>query len=416
MTRLNFFIVVVTCAFILLAVTVVPAFADGIPEVVLQADRSVIRVVVPYGDVFGDGHEYFGFGSAFVISHAGGSTYLVTNQHVVSMTIDDTTTYFDQVYILPEHAQGAILNATVIHLPNSSVDLAFLRVDTGLASRPVLKLMDSNAVNRGDACYAAGFPDAADRLRDDGEQLPSTPADVTFSGGNISQVGSEFLGQKTLQITAYINHGNSGGPLLNSNGHVIGVNTYGNDGVNKSIYINYIMEAADRLDISYTVGGEETAAKSGLLIIVGVVALAAVAAVIIVLNAKGKKKTGAAKRAESIAAATPAGGVPPQAAHRLKGIRGTGGQYNTTEFLVSDRMIIGRDPARCNIVFTPQTEGVSSVHCEIRRAGDSLQLIDHGSTYGTFLAGAKIQASAVMELKAGSSFYLGDKRNSFVVI
>jgi len=141
-------------------------------------------------------------------------------------------------------------------------------VDTGLASRPALKIVKSAAVQRGDACYAAGFPDAADQIRDDGKNLPSNPEDVTFSAGNISQVGGEFLGQKTLQITAYISHGNSGGPLLNNNGEVIGVNTYGNDGVNKSIFSDYIIEAADRMDVPYTLadGGAapNTLAAAGL--------------------------------------------------------------------------------------------------------------------------------------------------------
>ena len=55
------------------------------------------------------------------------------------------------------------------------------------------------------------------------------------------------------------------------------------------------------------------------------------------------------------------------------------------------------------------------LHCEILRVGDSLKIIDHNSTYGTFLSGAKLQPNVPVELKAGSSFYLGDPRNSFVV-
>ena len=405
--------IIVILALILVIASAGYAFASGMPNLVLEADRSVVRVVVPYGDVLGDGHSYFGYGSAFVISHSGGSTYLVTNKHVVTMMLSDDPTYFDQVFILPEHAQGAVLNATVIYLPDKDIDLAFLRVDTGLASRPALKLTGSDTVSRGDACYAAGFPDAEDRLRDDGEQLPSTPGDVTFSSGNVSQVGSEFLNQKTLQITAYINNGNSGGPLLNEKGEVIGINTYGDDGVNKSIYVNYVMEAAERLDIPYTRGGEKTGGANWLLIAIGAAVLVAVAVVIILSSGRKKKEADKTKEADP---KTPAPGAAPVASvFRLQGIRGTGGQYKTREFAISDRMVIGRDPECCNIVFAPQTEGVSSVHCEVRRAGDSLQLIDQSSTYGTFLAGIKIQANAVMELKAGSSFYLGDKRNSFIV-
>jgi pSer/pThr/pTyr-binding forkhead associated (FHA) protein len=99
----------------------------------------------------------------------------------------------------------------------------------------------------------------------------------------------------------------------------------------------------------------------------------------------------------------------------LRGIRGTGGQFNANTFEVGDRILIGRDSARCAIVFEPQAQGVSSLHCEILRVNDSLKIIDHNSTYGTFLSGAKLQPNIPIELKAGSRFYLGDQRNSFTV-
>jgi hypothetical protein len=122
-----------------------------------------------------------------------------------------------------------------------------------------------------------------------------------------------------------------------------------------------------------------------------------------------------------IVAATPVGvtqPAPPQpssSARRLTGIRGTGGQYNIMAFPVKDCIAIGRDPERCNIIFAPQTNGVSSRHCEIVRVGDGLQLVDRGSSYGTFVGGAKLSANVPSDLRAGDAFYLGDKRNSFVV-
>jgi len=142
-----------------------------------------------------------------------------------------------------------------------------------------------------------------------------------------------------------------------------------------------------------------------------------VIAAALVIVFKRKKKTGAASaenKLPSPAQSNPAS-LPPSQNARLRGIRGTDGQYNNTVFEVSDRTLIGRDPARCSIIFAPQAQGVSSLHCEILRVGDGLKIIDHGSSYGTFLSGAKLQPNIPVELKAGSSFYLGEKRNSFIV-
>ena len=86
---------------------------------------------------------------------------------------------------------------------------------------------------------------------------------MTFSAGIISQVGGEYQGQKTLQITAYISNGNSGGPLLNQKGEIIGINTYGYDSVNKSIFSDYTIEAADRMDVPYTFFYEDFGAQAG---------------------------------------------------------------------------------------------------------------------------------------------------------
>jgi len=427
MIRMKKCLLIMVCAILLLvaAASTVSAAEGGVPKVVLEADQSVVRVIAPLGDIYDDGEFYYQEGSAFVISQTGGSTYLVTNMHVVSVT---DVARLDKVYILRENAEGAILEASVIYPPDSGIDLVFLRVDTGLASRPVLKVAKSETVQRGDACYAAGFPDAADRIRDDGQNLPSSPEDVTFSSGIISQVGGEYLGQKTLQITAYISHGNSGGPLLNQKGEVIGINTYGNDGVNKSIFSDYIIEASARMDIPYTLAVDEEGIS--MLTIVGIgggvlVVIVLAATIIIIIISRRKKlrlRQSAAMDAKAAAPVAPSAAQPPpvmsprpQSTPRLRGLRGTGGQYNATTFEVSDRTLIGRDPARCAIVFTPQAQGVSSLHCEILRVDDKLMIIDHNSTYGTFLSGARLQPNVPVELRAGSSFYLGEPRNSFAV-
>jgi len=98
----------------------------------------------------------------------------------------------------------------------------------------------------------------------------------------------------------------------------------------------------------------------------------------------------------------------------LQGIRGTGGRFNKMALPINGRATLGRDPAQCSILFPEQTKGVSSLHCEITRIGNGLQIIDRGSRYGTFINGAKMRPNVPLNLKAGDNFFLGDKHNSFV--
>jgi len=422
MMKLKKYLFMMINSILVFVIPVITVYAtDGsMPGAVLKADQSVVRVVVPLGDIYNDGGYYYQEGSAFVIGQSGGSTYLMTNRHVVSLMNQGEQNVMRYVYVLRENAEGAILDATVIEPPNSSIDLVFLRVDTGLASRPALRIAKSETVKRGDACYAAGFPDAADQIRDDGKNLPSSPEDVTFSAGVISQIGGEYQGQKTIQITAHISNGNSGGPLLNHKGDVIGINTYGNDNINKSIFSDYIIEAADRLDVPYTLAEEGLPIVSIAGICVGVLAIVSI---LIILSRRKKKAEKLPSSCEfkqtGSSPSTPSNSHPsntrPSQSGAPRGIRGTGGQYKNTTFDVGERTLIGRDPTRCSIVFAAQTPGVGSLHCEILRVGEGFKIIDHKSKYGTFLSGAKIQQNVPVVLKVGSSFYLGDPRNSFIV-
>ena len=233
--------------------------------------------------------------------------------------------------------------------------------------------------------------------------------------------------------------------MLNSYGVVIGVNTWGLDNISYSIHISYIIEACDQLNIPVNI--VSTAAvilpdSSPALLIVAVTAAAVAVVACGLYFFKFRKPSGApayhgqtgdhASAAYHGQAGGPASaGYMPQSAavphaydqvpaqqsasHKLTGIIGTGGQYNTMSFPVPVKAAIGRDPAKCGIVFAPQTKGVSSLHCEIVRMGDGLQIYDRGSSYGTFLGGTKLPVNMPYDLTPGDSFYLGEERNSFTV-
>ncbi|WP_051471249.1 S1C family serine protease [Patulibacter minatonensis] len=160
------------------------------------AHEGVVRIET--GDAIGSGWVYDDKGT------------IVTNNHVVSDAGKGGTV---QVRFKDD---GGLTPAKVLGTDISS-DLAVLRVDPKDAPKLVpLKIAESDDVQTGDPVIAIGYPLGQDQ---------------TTTAGIISGVGREIPAQnnfqieKVLQTDAPINRGNSGGPLLNTKGEVVGVNS-----------------------------------------------------------------------------------------------------------------------------------------------------------------------------------------------
>jgi len=136
-----------------------------------------------------------GFGSGFFIS---GNGYLVTNNHVVEK----------QKKIKIRINKDYKLDAEVVKT-NFEYDLALLKVNYD--SVPGLWLADSDSIDAGDPVVAIGTP--LDKI------LSSTLTKGIISGTR------EFGGIRMIQTDVSINSGNSGGPLINDKGEVIGMST-----------------------------------------------------------------------------------------------------------------------------------------------------------------------------------------------
>jgi putative serine protease PepD len=169
-------------------------------------------------------------GTGFVYDDAG---HIVTNEHVVDGARSVTV----------KLAGGATFRATVVGTDASS-DLAVLRVNAPAGALHPLALGDSSAVEVGEGVVAIGNP----------YQL-----DNTVTSGIVSALGREITSPNStpisnaIQTDAAINHGNSGGPLLDLTGRVIGVtaqiesDTGGNDGIGFAIPSNTVKRVADQL-------------------------------------------------------------------------------------------------------------------------------------------------------------------------
>ena len=163
----------------------------------------------PFGDMSPFGQmtpqqpqRAMGLGSGFVVDKSG---YILTNNHVVENATrlqvklpNDRTEY-------PAKLIGT----------DPELDLAVVKIDADKQLTP-LKIGNSDAIEVGDWAVAIGSPFGLDQ---------------TMTAGIISAKGRDLANrdhqlQRFLQTDAAINRGNSGGPLLNINGEVIGINTH----------------------------------------------------------------------------------------------------------------------------------------------------------------------------------------------
>jgi hypothetical protein len=95
----------------------------------------------------------------------------------------------------------------------------------------------------------------------------------------------------------------------------------------------------------------------------------------------------------------------------------TSGPMAGATYPLSGSLRIGRDPARCQIIFPKETAGISSLHCEVQPQPSGALLIDQGSTYGTFLLnGRKLNANESVMLNPGDGFYLAESKNTFKIL
>ena len=157
-------------------------------------------------------------GSGFVVDTSGN---IVTNDHVVTGATSIKVRFQD----------GKTVKATVVGT-DPSTDVAVIKVDVAASELHPLTFASSSAVQVGQSVAAIGSPFG----------LPETLTSGIVSAVNRTITApNNYSISGAIQTDAPINHGNSGGPLLNSSGQVIGVNAQiesdsgGNDGVGFAI-------------------------------------------------------------------------------------------------------------------------------------------------------------------------------------
>jgi len=340
-----------------------------------------------------------GFGSGFFVN----PNTFITNNHVVQGLNRNN------IYILLK--SGEEISATV-KATDKDKDLAILITKNN--NNDYLYLMPPEDIKQGDKVYALGNSSTEDyKLFKFG-----------ITDGIINNIKYDFFKGNGLDIkaevilhTATINKGNSGGPLVSSNGAVVGINSFyytlGNN-LYFAIHTSELIDFLKENNIKYKIKKKDESLTSNktLFIIVGIAILIVVISIILIIILKSSKKR--AYNYQSAPVQRQIVNLEPSVQERT--IQHSPGQsfpnfageayliYRGKKFRI-DRafFVVGRDTSS-NLVL--EDAMVSREHFAIIKKDANFILKDLNSKNGTFLNGVKINSELLKNsdvIKAGST-------------
>lgn len=429
-------------------------------------------------------------GSGFAIGNEGEPVeYIITNAHVVlddtaegiksldplNATMNVSSKKASEVLVYFSYGANEFMRAQ-IYMVNEEKDICVLKLPQPTDKRTPLTICKSSDIDEDDDYAALGFPGDSDMLMD-GTSIAYDVNDITTTRGGISRKSTDETNRNVYQIDIDIAPGNSGGPLVNSNGEVVGINTYSITNLssghqqNYAIVIDELLSLINRDVVPYTLstestGGaaapteteaqetedaaaesettpaqtktttaatsaetssaaEETAvpassndeASSGNMIVIVIVAAAIIVILVIVIAVIASKKK-SAPAADGVYSGGTQKAMQPTIALNKGGasIIGVKGTMENKSFPVNGSIIIGRNSQKCGICFPVDAQGISGVHCQIRKTSKGYEIIDLGSSNGTFLgSGQKLTPNVPAALPDGTYFYLGSSEQLFQI-
>ncbi len=372
-----------------------------------------------------------GAGSGFIVAKG---KHVITNRHVVACADEG-----GKVGVMS--ASGEFVPATV-EWKSEAKDLALLGVEKSLSGKPVV-FATRTTIDERDKVIVAGYPGAALRsARDFGK--------VSFAEGIISKFTELDSSDGTIghiQITAPVNPGNSGGPLFNEFGQVVGINVQKSltavlvvdpaallgvrqervplaEGVAWAILSDELLVELERLHLPFTATRSKPNAFSAefakqpiLFSIALSVMLLAVVSTGLLLTRRGRVAIkDAVTRGRDFATKRAPGPFKPRVKPVLRGISGP---YAQATMPMDDNLIaIGRDASICQLVMPADAAAIGRRHCTVRweRATGTFLLEDCWTTNGTYLDNGEIvESSKPKTIKPGDRFYLANRQYQFEV-
>lgn len=418
----------------------------------------------------------FGWGTGFFVGYLDQDpTYLITNYHVIKHYVDNGTGQLMKVTIKDTNEEITARSKIRVYFSSDDYeegyavgydeikDIAVLKLDNPTSKRTALPLCEPTDDMAFSQVFAVGYPGLSENIFVEATTSWDS-TDATATGGIFSRLlTTTGTGVRSIQTDAVISPGNSGGPLINADNQVLGINAQTVYNTTSSTYyavsISEAMALLKQYSVPYVLAtpvvspgidvpdssastsssdqGNSDASTSASAS--GSVSRSDNSAVEVIGNGSSDqpdKKTGGGNiwpiigiAAVAVAAAAVYFGVirKPKSAsgqaisskQRHPYVRSAASQHRGMRVDVSGRtIVIGRNGSDCALVYQDDTPGVSSRHCSLSwdsSSGDFV-LIDLGSTYGTFLQnGQKLKSGVGYRLRAGDSFYLGENTNMLIL-
>lgn len=433
-----------------LAIVAAPATADEDGPDTETIQKAVVNVwaAAPPDE---SGQTQLSWGSGFVVSPDG---YIVTNWHVVNgakylsvlLPGEDEPRSNDINDIRKLFLHGRTARVLI---SSQSRDLAVIKVETRLGA--ALTIADG-PLQKNSKIFAIGYPGAAEDL------FKAPTADPTVTSGVVGRTYSApFAGSTTgesvsvIQHSAAINHGNSGGPLIDDCGRVVGVNTWGNSDRLKQndkgqIYlestsgvyyassalalVRYLQDNNIPMDVvsdRCAPGGMRDTVERGLIVLLlaALLSLGLVLAFrkprLAVVGAVNRSAEAVSRRISRQTFERPAAGAPsrPEATARVapgafRSLRFAGrGSAQRHSFEITrnmlqrthDGVVLGRLESGVDV--RVDHAEISRRHARIFLKGTQVMIEDLGALNGTVVNGARLTPNAPVSLTDGATVAFG---------
>ena len=427
------------------------AHAELAEKVAERMNKSTVRVVILKGD------KVVGHGSGFIISSQG---HVATNRHVIAEAERATVVY----------AQGdkVFFRAASFVAVSNTADLAILKIEP-IPSTEVVKISSADLVT-GQTVMTVGFPGVIDSMAwltgkgvefgtksDEGRITdPNAAGDFVpaIFSGTVAKLETRS-GTRCVLHSAKISHGNSGGPLVDADGRVCGINTwnvYGDEaggaaGADYPISIHaselVTLASANSVKINATSSKSSPGGGSGgggpssnlqTLLLITVAAFAVVMFILVLRKPRTVMVDAMSRLVHHKQAGVGQAGhrnMPPARTHqpaapgarnsmRLRG-RDMHGQSYDLAFTDADfrrcggRLVIGRNSDLSQLLLSH--DSVSRQHTTLTLLGNSVQAEDRNSGNGTKVNGRDlIVGTPAVPLHHGDKLTLGEVDLMFEIL
>jgi Trypsin-like peptidase domain/FHA domain len=378
-----------------------------------EMQRSTVRIVCKTKTATSTG-------SGFVVG-ANQMSYIATNFHVANCA---TAGEAQALFVFLTLTDGVRLH---VLWADKDRDLAILRAARPLG-RPAVEFADTSQVVAGAPITVIGFPGAADHVVSDADfAVPSV------TRGNISRiVHCGIAAIRCFQHSAATNPGNSGGPVFDDVGNVVGVNSLkalvtgltlkdgqvsaermaGVEGIAVAIDTSQLTPQLRTEGIAYATADGTDMNMPLILFATAMIVLAGASGILLALPSGRALLFRRDSWAMMIRNGRKATGL----------IRVVEGALAGLEVPVQSGVVLGRDPAQAQLVFPENDISVSRRHCDIRfdRSAGLFQVRDLGSRNGTFVVSGdttprRLVKDAVERLAPGQNILIGSPRNRLVL-